>query len=66
MQDSDLPVNAVAARLGKTPQHVRTLIRRGFLPGAYRHGRDWFVPVADVDAEASRKPYSRRKPSAGE
>ncbi|WP_109504710.1 helix-turn-helix domain-containing protein [Klenkia soli] len=39
-----------AALLRTTPGAVRARARRGSLPGAYRVGRDWHVPLSTVVA----------------
>jgi excisionase family DNA binding protein len=40
---------SAAERLGVTPKHVRRLAAAGRLLGAYRRGRDWWVPDVAID-----------------
>ena len=47
--------NQAAKELGVTVRHARHLAARGRLPGAYRNGRDWFIPASAVRAEQARR-----------
>ncbi|WP_166659494.1 helix-turn-helix domain-containing protein [Labedaea rhizosphaerae] len=38
-----------AAALGISTRRVRYLAARGCLPGAYRPGRDWLIPLAAIE-----------------
>jgi hypothetical protein len=39
----------VATDIGCTPAHVRWLCAQGRLLGAYRRGRDWWIPDVAID-----------------
>ena len=45
-----------ARMLGYTIQHVRRLVTEGRLDG-FKHGRDWLILRASVEALAARKEY---------
>lgn len=61
-----MPSTADAAQtLDRSPQHVRWLCRQGVLFGAYRRGRDWWIPRAAIDAySASRRTEKEHNGSA--
>ncbi len=43
-QPAELTTDELAARLKKSPATIREYARNGYLPGAYRCGRDWRFP----------------------
>jgi len=45
-----LTTTQAAAAIGVTPGRIRHMLRDGMLPGARKHGRDWLIPQADIDA----------------
>ena len=52
MDQEDLTVREVAARLKIHPETVRVWLRQGIFPNAYQLPRrsGWRIPLADVDA----------------
>ena len=42
--DDLIPIAEYARKIGKATISVADKCRRGFLPGARKIGRDWFVP----------------------
>lgn len=53
-------------RLGCSPQFVRSLIARGYLPGAYEPigpGRGWLIPAASVSQRLRR--HKKNGPNKG-
>lgn len=61
----DLMTTREAAEfLGIQPATVRQHIANGNLPGAFKKGRDWFIPAIEVEAIKDVKPGRRpKKPS---
>jgi excisionase family DNA binding protein len=51
---------SAAAALGVTPGRIRAMIRAGRLR-ARRHGRDWSITAAALDAVRDRRPGRPRK-----
>lgn len=62
-----MPIVAeVSERTGYSRAHVRWLCAHGRLLGAYRRGRDWWVPDVAVDrllAERASSRHDERTPA---
>lgn len=66
MNLKDYATTAQAAeRLGVTPARVRKLCQDGKLEGAFRAGRDWFIPWPEVRKRKRAKPDKGGRPALG-
>ncbi|MFN0178967.1 MAG: helix-turn-helix domain-containing protein [Gemmatimonadales bacterium] len=63
--DPDLTVHDLAERFGRKPPTVRMWLEAGRFPNAYRfQGREWRVPVTDLDAFETQERERARAPQA--
>jgi excisionase family DNA binding protein len=54
-------VRELAEYLGRSPSTIRDWLRRGEFPGAYKLGREWRIPKADVEAFLERQKEGRKR-----
>lgn len=59
-QSKDMPrpyigTTSAAAILEVSETVVKKLAKRGDIPGAYREGRQWFIPREEVEKLAARR-----------
>jgi len=64
-QPAELTTDELAARLKKSPATIREYARKGYLPGAYRCGRDWRFPHNVHYTPPQAEPAANRLSSAG-
>lgn len=50
-----MTTSEAAAVLGVSPVRIRQLCRAGAFLGAYRRGRDWWIPASVVEARRTRQ-----------
>jgi len=59
-----LTAQEAAERLSRTPRLIQNLCARGAFPGAFRVGRDWRIPRAEVTAR-KRRQKTEKLPKGG-
>ena len=57
-----ITISAASKLRGIQPRTIRLAITSGYIPGAYKAGRDWLLPVQEFLHWTENRPKPGRKP----